>query len=117
MQVLLRQAVMGNKDLGQPHLHPFSIAIPLFKKAPFNCSFILHIYFFCFRSLLASSCITFPTLQQARPPTGPKQKLTSAEKTLRAKILMICINALKVFTFYLIAANAVLVQVQIKLLE
>lgn len=52
----------------------------LVHKAPFNSSFILHIYFFCFRSLLASSCISFPTLQQARLQTGPKQKLPSAGK-------------------------------------
>lgn len=93
--------VKGNKGLGQPHPHPFSsTATPLVHKAPFNCSFILDVYFYSFRSLFAISCAAYPTRQQAAPWTGPNHKPAIEENESQVKDSTICINALWVFTFY-----------------
>lgn len=50
---------------------------------------------FCFGSLFASSWITFATLQQTEPQSGPKQKPSFEENKLQAKVSTTYINVCK----------------------
>lgn len=106
--------VKGDKGLWQPHPHPFSSnATPLVHKAPFNCSFLLDVYFYSLRSLFAISCIAYSTLQQAAPGTQPNHKPAREENESQAKDSIICINASWVFTFYETVTEGIFVQAKI----
>lgn len=86
MQILLRQAVMGNKDLGQPHPQPFSsVPIPLFTK-PLSTLPLFYIFTFsasdlflqahAFRFQLSSKLDFKQDLNRSFPVQGKKKKKT-----------------------------------------
>lgn len=113
-------AVKENKELGQPHPHPFSsTAITLVHKAPFNSNAF---YSGCLLLLIQIPfCYLIHSIYQPSNKLDPEHNwITSLplEKTnLRARIQQFYKNALWVFIFYKTVTKGNFMQAEIKSLE
>lgn len=86
-------------------------------KAPFNCSFILDVYFYSFRPLFAISCATVPSTLQAGLQHNPTISLPVKKANLRPRMWYFCIKAFWIFTFYKTVMKGTFMQAKIKFLE
>lgn len=114
MQVPQRHHCEGKQRVGAAP--PSSILLrcnPPCSQTPFNCSFILDVYFYSFRSLFAISRTAYPTRQQAAPWTQPNHKPAIEENESQVKDSIICINALWFLTFYKTVTKGNLMQAKI----